>query len=207
MRALPYDHPGTPDLQSAMRLLGWIGRQQWGSLVVAIVFGVTWMVSQALIPAAVSRAIDRGIVAEDSSALLRWCGVVVALGVVSAAAGLVRHRFAVINWIRAAFRSVQLVGWHSADVGEALPRRTPTGDVVAVVASDAMRLGGLFDVVARFAGAIVSYFVVAAILLGSSRTLGLIVLVGVPVLVGLPRPSSSGRSSAARPSSARSPAG
>jgi ABC-type bacteriocin/lantibiotic exporter with double-glycine peptidase domain len=57
--------------------------------------------------------------------------------------------------------------------------------VVAVVASDAMRLGGLFDVFARMVGAVVSYVVVAVILLGTSRTLGLVVLVGVPILTAL----------------------
>jgi ABC-type multidrug transport system fused ATPase/permease subunit len=59
----------------------------------------------------------------------------------------------------------------------------PTGEVVATVASDSMRLGGLYDVSARFAGAIVSYIVVAVILLSKSRPLGLVVLIGVPFLV------------------------
>ena len=182
---LPYEHPGTPDLRSPLSFLGWVGRGQWRTLAVATVFGVLWMVTQALFPAAMSRAIDEGIVAGQAQALLLWCGVLVGLGVVSALAGVWRHWFAVHNWLRAAFRSIQLVGWHSADVGEALPRQTPTGDVVAVVASDAMRLGGLFDVFARMVGAVVSYVVVAFILLGTSRTLGLVVLVGVPVLVAL----------------------
>jgi ABC-type multidrug transport system fused ATPase/permease subunit len=78
---------------------------------------------------------------------------------------------------------VQLIGYKAADTGEALPRRMPTGEVVATVASDSMRLGGLYDVSARFAGAIVSYVVVAVILLSKSRPLGLVVLIGVPVLV------------------------
>jgi ABC-type multidrug transport system fused ATPase/permease subunit len=182
---LPYEDPGTPDLRSPMSFLGWVGRGQWRTLTVATFFGVLWMVTQALFPAAMSRAIDRGIVAGSTQQLLLWCGVLVALGVVSAIAGTGRHFFAVHNWLRAAFRAIQLVGWHSADVGEALPRQTPTGDVVAVVASDAMRLGGLFDVFARMVGAIVSCGVVAVILLTTSRTLGVVVLVGVPVLVGL----------------------
>ncbi|HEY7988702.1 MAG TPA: ABC transporter ATP-binding protein [Lapillicoccus sp.] len=182
---LPYEHPGTPDLRSPLSFLGWVGRGQWRTLAVATVFGVLWMVTQALFPAAMSRAIDEGIVAGQAQALLLWCGVLVGLGLVSALAGVWRHWFAVHNWLRAAFRSIQLVGWHSADVGEALPRQTPTGDVVAVVASDAMRLGGLFDVFARMVGAVVSYVVVAVILLGTSRTLGVVVLVGVPVLVAL----------------------
>ena len=48
-----------------------------------------------------------------------------------------------------------------------------------------MRLGGAYDTTARFAGAIVSYIVVAVILLRASMPLGLLVLIGVPVLVGL----------------------
>ncbi len=182
---LPYEHPGTPDLRSPLSFLGWVGRGQWRTLAVATIFGVTWMVTQALFPAAMSRAIDQGIVEGQADQLLLWCGVLVGLGVVSALAGAWRHWFAVTNWLRAAFRSIQLVGWHSADVGEALTRQTPTGDVVAVVASDAMRLGGLYDVFARMVGAIVSYVVVAVILLSTSRTLGLVVLIGVPVLVAL----------------------
>ena len=185
MRSLPYDDPGTPDLRSPMHFLGWIGRGQWRTLAVAIFFGVVWMVGQALLPAAMSRAIDEGIVGKDSAALARWCLVLLGLGVVSALSGVMRHRMAVTNWLRAAFRSVQLIGWHSAVTGEALPRHSPTGDVVAVVASDAMRIGGLYDVLARFVGAIVSYVVVAVILVNASLPLGLVVLIGVPVLLGL----------------------
>ena len=182
---LPYEDPGTPDLRGPMHLLGWIGRGQWRTLAVATVFGVLWMVTQAFFPAAMARAIDGGIVARDNRTLLLWCGVLVVLGIVSALAGTFRHYFAVHNWLRATFRSVQLIGWHSADVGAALPRTTPTGDVVATVASDAMRLGGLYDVFARMVGAVVSYVVVAVVLLSTSRTLGLVVLIGVPVLVAL----------------------
>ena len=185
VRPLPYDDPGTPDLRSPLRYLGWVGRGQWATLSVAITFGIIWMVGQALFPAAISRAVDEGIVARDGAALARWCLVLLGLGIVSALAGVMRHRLAVTNWMRAAFRTVQLVGWHAADTGEALPRRRTTGDVVAVVASDAMRIGGLYDVLARFAGAIVSFVVVAVILLSASVELGLVVLVGVPVLLGL----------------------
>ena len=93
-----------------MHFLGWIGRGQWRTLVVAIFFGVVWMVGQALLPAAMSRAIDEGIVAKNSAALVRWCLVLLGLGVVSALSGVMRHRMAVTNWLRAAFRSVQLIG-------------------------------------------------------------------------------------------------
>ena len=183
MQRLPYADPGAPDLRTPLRFLGWIARGQWRSLVYGIFFGVIWMVSQALFPAAVGQAIDLGIIGNNISALLVWSGVLVALGAISALAGTMRHRFAVENWLRASFRCMQLIGYKAADTGEALPRRMPTGEVVATVASDSMRLGGLYDVTARFAGAIVSYVVVAVILLSKSRPLGLVVLIGVPVLV------------------------
>ena len=86
---LPYEHPGTPDLRSPLSFLGWVGRGQWRTLAVATVFGVLWMVTQALFPAAMSRAIDEGIVAGQPQALLLWCGVLVGLGLVSALAGRV----------------------------------------------------------------------------------------------------------------------
>ena len=183
MQRLPYPDPGTPDLRSPLRFLRWVARGQWRTLVYGVFFGVIWMVSQALFPAAVGQAIDLGIIANNQAALLTWGSVLVALGAVSALAGAMRHRFAVENWLRASFRCMQLIGYKAADTGEALPRRMPTGEVVATVASDSMRLGGLYDVSARFAGAIVSYVVVAVILLSKSRPLGLVVLIGVPVLV------------------------
>jgi len=183
MQRLPYPDPGNPDLRTPLRFLRWVAWGQWRTLLYGVFFGVIWMVSQALFPAAVGQAIDLGIIAGDTRALLIWSGVLVALGAVSALAGAVRHRFAVENWLRASFRCMQLIGYKAADTGEALPRRMPTGEVVATVASDSMRLGGLYDVSARFAGAIVSYVVVAVILLSKSRPLGLVVLIGVPVLV------------------------
>ncbi len=185
MRSLPYEDPGTPALTSPMAFLGWVGRGQWRTLIVGVGFGIVWMVAQALIPATISQAIDQGIIAGDSGALWRWSVALLGLAALTALAGAARHQMAVTNWLRAAFRSVQLLGWHGADTGEALPRHTPTGDVVAAVASDSMRLGGLYDTSARFAGAIVSYVVVAVILLRASQPLGLVVLIGVPVLVGL----------------------
>ena len=49
-----------------------------------------------------------------------------------------------------------------------------------------MRVGGLYDVSARFVGAIVSYVVVAVLLLTPRAPLGLVVLVGVPGAASAP---------------------
>ncbi|MGN6752112.1 MAG: ABC transporter ATP-binding protein [Intrasporangium sp.] len=183
MIRLPYADPGTPDLTRPAAYLRWVGRLQWRTLVIAVAFGVVWMVSQALFPAVMSRAIDEGILGGDIEALGRWCAALLGLIALSAAAGVLRHRFSVLNWLQGAFRSAQLIGHRAADTGEALPRTVPVGDVVAAVSSDAMRIGGIYDISARFVGAVASYVVVALILLDASRPLGLVVLIGVPVLV------------------------
>jgi ABC-type multidrug transport system fused ATPase/permease subunit len=90
---------------------------------------------------------------------------------------------AVTNWRAASFRSMQLLGRHSALVGVAIRRRLPTGEVVSAATNDALHIGSAFDVSARFAGAIVSYGVVAVLLLRTSAVLGLVVLLGVPAMV------------------------
>jgi ABC-type multidrug transport system fused ATPase/permease subunit len=151
-------------------------------LLGGLTFGVSWMLAQALAPAAIGQgvnAIKRG----DHHGLLVWSAAVFGLGITMAISGVIRHRFAVTNWIVAAFRTVQLLGEHLAVAGRPVTAAIPTGDVVNTMASDAMRIGGAYDVVARFVGAIVSYLVVAAIMLRTSVLLGTIVLVGVPILV------------------------
>ncbi|MEI6700964.1 MAG: ABC transporter ATP-binding protein [Actinomycetota bacterium] len=182
MRVLPLDNPGTPDLRSPGRYLLWLGRQQLASILGGIVFGITWMLAQALTPVAIGRGVN-AIGNKDHHGLWLWSGVVLGLGVILAVSGIIRHRFAVTNWMVASFRTIQLLGEHLADTATPVVAAIPTGDVVNTMASDATRIGGAYDVIARFAGAIVSYIVVAVIMLQTSVSLGLIVLIGVPLLV------------------------
>jgi ABC-type multidrug transport system fused ATPase/permease subunit len=183
MIKLPFADPGNPDTRSPIRFLVWVGRQQLWTLLGGVSFGVLWMVSQALMPAAIGRAIQDGIVDSDNRALAIWTLILLALGATTAVAGVMRHRFAVSNWLQASFRMAQVVAHHAARTGHAIKKEHSTGEVVATVSSDAMRAGGAFDITARLSGAIVSYIVVAVILLSASVTLGLVVLLGVPVLV------------------------
>ena len=183
MIRLPVADPGNPDTRSPFRFLVWIGRHQVGTLLAGVSFGVLWMVAQALMPFAIGRAVEEGIVAHDNRALAEWTLILLGLGATQAVAGVMRHRFAVSNWLQASFRMAQVVAHHAARAGPAIRSRLSTGEVVATVSNDAMRAGGAFDISARLAGAIVSYIVVAFILLSASVTLGLVVLLGVPALV------------------------
>jgi ABC-type multidrug transport system fused ATPase/permease subunit len=99
-----------------------------------------------------------------------------------------RHRFAVTNWLTAAYRVVQLTGRQAVRLGGTLPRKVSTGEVVAIGTSDLSHIGQVMDVSARFAGACVSFVLVAVLLLTTSVPLGLVVLIGVPLLMLLIAP-------------------
>ena len=149
MIKLPFTDPGNPDTRSPLRFLLWIARLQWTTLLAGITFGVIWMVSQALMPAAIGQAIQQGIVDSDNQALLQWSLILLGLGATTAAAGVMRHRCAVSNWLQASFRMAQIVAHHAARTGPAIKKGHSTGEVVATVSNDAMRAGGAFDIIAQ----------------------------------------------------------
>ena len=183
MRTLPLVDPGIPDHRSPARYLLWVARGQKGTLAGAIAFAIIWLTSQAFVPAILGKAIDQGVAAKDLDRLVFWTVVLFAVGVVQSLAGIMRHRFAVVNWLTAAYRTVQVVTRRSADLGATLPKHLATGEVVSVGASDLAQIGNVLEVSARFSGAVVAFVTVAIILLSSSTMLGLVVLIGVPVML------------------------
>ncbi|NED99670.1 ABC transporter ATP-binding protein [Phytoactinopolyspora halotolerans] len=187
MRTLPYPDPGTPDTRSPQRFLLWLARGQAGAIVLATVYGAIWMAAQALMPWAIGQGVDE-IAAADTGAAVQWALLIGGLGVIQALVGIVRHRAALANWLYSALRTMQIVNRHAARTGPAVSSTMPTGEVVATSSSDAPHIGHMFEVISRFAGAIVSYIVVAVIVLTISMPLGLMVLIGVPVLVAASAP-------------------
>ncbi len=185
MRRLPVPDPGQPDSRSATRYLLWLVRNQRATIFGGMVFGVLWMVSQALMPAVIGRTIDAGITHRNSGELLRWSAAVLALGATTATSGILRHRNALVNFLAAGYSTVQVVTRQAVRLGATLPKLVAAGDVVAVGTSDVAEIGGGLDVTARLAGAIVAIIAVAVIMLTTSVPLGLIVLVGVPIVTAL----------------------
>ena len=183
MRQLPLDNPGVPDARSPLRYLWWVAKGQWQTMLGGIFFGIVWMVAQSVMPAVIGRAIDEGVEAKSLERLWFWSAVLLAVGVVQAAGGILRHRFAVANWLTAAYRTVQVVSRHVVRLGATVTKRISTGEVVSIGSSDLAHVGNALEIMGRGVGALVSFFVVAAILLTSSVTLGLVVLIGVPSLL------------------------
>ncbi|MFL6023195.1 MAG: ABC transporter transmembrane domain-containing protein [Marmoricola sp.] len=183
MRSLPLDHPGKADSRTPWSFLLWVLKGQWDSVAIAMFFGVIWMTCSALVPAVIGKAIDAGVTGRDQGELWKWAGILLGVGVLQSSSGIMRHRYAVLNWLTSAYRVVQLVARQATHLGATLSKRVATGEVVAIGTNDLSHIGNAMDVLARAMGALVSFVVVAIILLQTSVTLGLVVLVGVPLLL------------------------
>ena len=179
---MPYHDPGTPPLTSATAYLWWVARGQLGLVLSAAAWGTAGFVATALMPYLLGRVLDHGLA--DGLTAAVWRGVLGlgAVGAVGVLANVVEHRRSVENWIRASFRSSQLLGHHVTRTGDAVTVELPTGEVVATVASDSLRVGEVFWIVPRLIGAVAAYHVVAVLLLSSSVPLGVAVLVGLPTV-------------------------
>ncbi len=184
MRQLPVPDPGTPDLRSSHHFVMWLMKRQRASVLLGILWGCAWMISQALVPAAIGGAID-ALASRQTGAFTRDCLAVLGLGILAAITGVLRHRRVVSNFLDAAYRVIQLVTAKSAELGNTLTKLITTGEVVSVGTADVDSIGGGIDVTGRGSGAVAAVIVVAAILLARSLPLGLIVLIGAPVMTGV----------------------
>jgi ABC-type multidrug transport system fused ATPase/permease subunit len=170
-----------------VRFLLWLARQQRATVIGGGFFGAVWMGAQSLIPAALGAAID-AIAQHDRAALWGWSLVVLGLGAIQAVAGVLRHRRAVTNFLAAAVMVQQLVARTARDLGGDLTRHVDAGEVAAIGTTDVQRIGHLLDVSARGTGAVVSYVMVAVLLLTSSLRVGLVLVIGAPLFALLVLP-------------------
>src|SRR5690606_2770502 len=131
MRTLPDADPGVPDIRSPLRYLWWNARRQSGALLAGIAFATTWWLAQALVPAVLGKGID-ALRLKDTDALLAWSAILLGLGLVQAFTGIMRHRFAVSNWLPGAYRTVELTCPQAAWLGATASKRRSTGEVLRV---------------------------------------------------------------------------
>lgn len=185
MRPLPLPDPGHPPLTGPRRLLLWQARRQAGVLAGATAVAVVGNVAAALLPWQLGRIVDGGLEHGLGRELWLGCLLLTGLGLVQVAANVWGHRLEVENWLRAAFASSQQVGHHVTRTGDAITDELPTGEVVATVATDALRMGEVFAILPRLVGGIAAYLTLGALLLRTSVPLGLLVLLGLPVVVAV----------------------
>jgi ABC-type bacteriocin/lantibiotic exporter with double-glycine peptidase domain len=186
---LPGETPDAgPDLRSPVRFLVSLLWSQRDVVSTATVVGVLWQLPLTVGPWLVGRAVDRGILAHSVPATLFWSGLLLAVTIVGAVFGILMHTYVVRSWLIALYGTTLMVTRKAAQLGHVLPRRTPTGEVLSVSGSDSDEFGALTEITARAFSQLVAFLAVAAIVLSTSRPLGLLVLVAAPVLVAVALP-------------------
>jgi putative ABC transport system ATP-binding protein len=178
---LPYPDPGVPDVRSGPRFLWWLGRNQLGGQLKALLWGLLHFVAVSAQPFCVGFAIEA--VVDRSGTRLALTGAVMALcGAATAIGDTFLHRAAVTNWITAAARVQQLLAHKASHLGSALTRRVAAGEVVAVSTGDVEKIGWFVEAVSRFTAAAITVLLVCAGLVVYQPELGIVVAVGLPAL-------------------------
>ncbi|WP_133853902.1 ABC transporter ATP-binding protein [Labedaea rhizosphaerae] len=181
--SLVFTDPGTPDTRGPLRYLYWLGRRQPRRVLTGTTLSTVWMVLLMVPPYLVSRAIDDGVRARDTGALLGWAGAVLGAGVTLAVLGTLRHRTMTMVRTDGLYRTVRVLTRRVVELGPALPRQVAAGEVVAIGSADIMTISHVLTVFGPGVGAVFGYTAVAVALLGISPLLAAVVLLGVPLLV------------------------
>ncbi|TCC50733.1 ABC transporter ATP-binding protein [Kribbella capetownensis] len=174
--------PTHGDLTSPWRFLFWLTRSQSRRVATGALLGTVWMVGLAVPPWVLSRAVDEGLVAGDTAALVSWALVLLVVTVLNALVGIARHRTMTKIRMDASFRSVRATVGHTSRLGASLTRRVSAGEVVTVGIADVYTVAMALTVTGPGVGAVVAYAVVAVVLFTISPLLAAVVLAGVPLL-------------------------
>lgn len=174
--------PGAPDIRTPNRLLMWLARTVGGSFLASLFWACAWMVSLALTPYAIGRAVD-SLTQKDFRGILVNVGFIFVLACITALSSILRHRADTVIRLGSSLRTVRLVTARAGWLGSGLRKRVRAGEVVAVGTDDINQMAYLLDTVPQGIAAVVSIIVVAVMLLAASPLLGLTVLLGVPALL------------------------
>jgi ABC-type multidrug transport system fused ATPase/permease subunit len=163
-------------------LMWWIATGMKRLLTTGTLFGIVGIGSMAAMPGFIGQAVQ-AVSDQNQDEVNRWAGLILLLGAFTAWTTIARHRRAAAMWITCASRLQQLIALQAKSLGADLPKYVSTGEVVSVNSNDVERVARGFDLIPRFIGAVISFFVVATILVRGAPTLGWIVVLGVPLLV------------------------
>jgi len=177
-----------PDTRSPGRFLRWLLRQQRDMVVVLSLVTVAQWLPGAVGPYVVGRIIDDGITPRQLSVVGWWSLVLLAMVLVGAVAGVLSHTLIVRAWLVAMYGTIKMVTRKVTQMGHVLPQRTPTGEVLSVASGDSDQFGGLTEITANLAGAVMAYLVIAGLVLSTSWQLGVVVLVAAPLIMAMALP-------------------
>ena len=178
----PLPHP--PSL-GAGALLRWLLRRAAVPVTLATLAACTSNIIQAIVPAFLGQALDAGIENGLNGRVWGIGALLLVLFVVYAVGDTMLSYFGVTAWMRTAFDVDRLVGRQISATGKDLSRQVSTGEVATIIASDADYLGKFIEHLPALLGAAASFLVVAALMLRTSVSLGLIVILGMPLVAAI----------------------
>jgi ATP-binding cassette subfamily B protein len=162
-------------------LLGAIRAQRSG-VFWAVLAGAAWQAAAIVAPLFIGEAIDQGVVGGDRTALYAWCAAILAVGVVEAIGGAVRHYFAIRNRARGdAYVRDEIYG-HALELDVAYHDRIGTGDLMSRASNDAELVARVLDSAGHTVGYLVTVVAVAIVLPILDWRLALVVLIPLPLL-------------------------
>ncbi|WP_442933334.1 ABC transporter ATP-binding protein [Micromonospora psammae] len=179
---IPHADPGVPDTRGPLRYIWWLVRCQPWRVLRGSVIGTAWMIGLSVRPYLIARAVDDGLRAGDTPALLRWVAAIVVAGLLLSYLGIMRHRTMTFVREDATARSAAVLLRQLSRIGAVLPRRLATGEVATVGGSDIGWTSQVLTLTGPGVGAVVAYGVIAVVLWSVSPLLALCVLLGVPAI-------------------------
>jgi len=158
-----------------------IVRERKGVLL-AILGGLMWQGAAVTAPFVVGRAVDDGILPEDGQALLLWCAALVALGLVEACAGGLRHYFAIRNRSHADAAVRDALFTRALELDARFHDRVGAGELMSRASNDAELIARLLDAAGHTVGYMLTVVAVSVILLVIDLPLALVVLLPLPLV-------------------------
>ena len=167
-----------------------IVRERNGVLL-AIGGGLLWQAAAITAPLIVSRAIDDGVLPRDRTALIGWCLALLVVGGVEAAAGGMRHFFAMRNRAHADAAVRDALFTRALELDARFHDRVGAGELMSRASSDAELIARLLDSAGHTVAYMLTVVAVAVIMLAIDLPLALVVLLPLPlVTIGFWRYSS-----------------
>jgi ATP-binding cassette subfamily B protein len=168
--------------RAAWRFLLRAIREQRSGVVPAVVSGFCWQAAAVAVPLLIRQAIDSGIVGGDRAALYAWCGAILAIGLVEAAGGALRHYFAIRNRARGDAYVRDRIYGHALALDVGYHDRIGAGDLMSRASNDAELVARLLDAFGHTVGYVVTIVAVAIVLPILDWRLALVVLIPLPLL-------------------------
>ena len=169
-------------MESGARYLWRLGGRLRGGIIAAIVAGLSWQVAAILAPLLIGHAVDAGMVHHHRGALVWSCVGIVVLGAVEAAAGGIRHYYALRNRAQADAAVRDGIFRQALELDARYHDRVGAGELISRASNDAELVARLFDSIGQTVGYLLTVVGISTVMLVIDWRLALVVLAPLPLL-------------------------